>query len=531
MAPGEMASNLAHRTALHSHSHQAISLWDRQSCVPLINVLGNGDLLILLSPVIAPSQSVDVLRDPFEPFGRALAARHPWVRHVPYTAENGITSFHVTFIKKAKVLIFVVAGVSFPGQRPQVDLADVARLVAEHRPLVIVACQNKEDLGIDEKDYQTILQIPGHTPRSLEHAAAILFGEASPTMTGLPVASQISDIPPKQWEVETLPDSLIRYDVSPVVAIWNECLPEKFSMDGFTLKSLLDRDGFGKHYVVKLPETGETVGFCATYTTWAFSDPDDLVGSLAVLLVKPAYRNRGIGLSLYNYAKDLLTRTRGVKRLQLGSTFPRLLSGIPRELASQGWFRNRGWNLDSQTPGCGKEISDWHLKVQDWPSGGLGSVPQTYVFRQCTPKDFAEVLEFLRTEASRNETMGLFEEYKWSRDSTHDIVLCLDGDNIVATALTYMANSGTIAENDLPWARRIGFAVGGITCICIAEGHTTLQKHRNSVMIRLLGTCIEYLQSCGMNEVFIDGVRGGDQGFQDLGFRKWAVYRDVWQTI
>ncbi|KAM0813523.1 hypothetical protein AB5N19_13517 [Seiridium cardinale] len=525
-----MASDPKAWTASHSPQSQKLSLLrDQQSCVPLINVLSDGDLLILLSPAVASSPD-EHIRDHFEPFGRALAARHAWVRHVPYTPSRGIAGIHVAFIKKAKVVIFVVAGADISGQDTQIDMAAVARSMAEHRPFVVVACRDEQDLDLDRTDFPTVLRLPGYAPAELEQAAAVLFGDVPPPMEWHPDGQKLLKSP-RLWKVEALPDSLAQYDISPILELWNQCLPHKFHMNRFTLQNLLDRDGFGKHYVVKMPETGETIGFCATYTTWAFSDPEYLVGSLAVLLVKPAYRKLGIGMSLYTYAKDLLTRTRGVKRLQLGSTFPRLLSGVPRELASQDWFRRRGWDLDSQAPGRGREVCDWILKIEDWPSGGSDSISEGYTFRQCSPEGFSEVLEFVRAEGFRNQAMGLFEEYKWSRDSTHDIVVCLHGSTIVAAALTYMANSGTTADNDLPWARRLGPDVGGITCICIAEDNSILQRNRNSVMIRLLGTCIELLQSYGMQEVFLDGVRGGDQGFQDLGFRKWALYRDVWEPM
>lgn len=69
-------------------------------------------------------------------------------------------------------------------------------------------------------------------------------------------------------------------------------------------------------------------------------------------------------------------------------------------------------------------------------------------------------------------------------------------------------------------------------------------------MIRLLDACIRFLAEKGMRRLFIDGVRGGDEGFQSLGeddpigpsclvtssltlvsgFQRWAAYRDVWRN-
>jgi hypothetical protein len=68
-------------------------------------------------------------------------------------------------------------------------------------------------------------------------------------------------------------------------------------------------------------------------------------------------------------------------------------------------------------------------------------------------------------------------------------------------------------------------------------------------MIRLLDSCIRTLASYGMRNLFIDAVKWGDQGFQELGtlynfarekyqglllrvrlgFQKWAAYREVWR--
>jgi GNAT superfamily N-acetyltransferase len=453
-------------------------LRDRQACIPLTRVLDDGDILVLLSPVVRPGDNT--VGDPFEPLGRALATRHPWVRHIPYTADHGITGYHVAFIKRAKAVIYVISGLSSPGQTSQADMAEVAQALGEYRPQIIVACHDVQELGLMDAGFPTIIELPAYAPEQLREAAAILFGEIPPVVAEDRIA-KVGSIISKDWEVEDMPSlvSSFNFDFKPILDLWNQCLPEKFHLDLFSLRVLLDRDGFGKHYMVKEPETGELIGFCATYTTWAFSDPEYLVGSLAVLLVKPTHRRKGVGRCLHNHAIDSLRRTRGVRRLQLGSTFPRLLCGVPLESDSHEWFTRHGWEMDFQSAGRGQEmdfqsagrgqvINDWLLRIQDWPSLGSTTVPEGFSIRQCNYDEFPSLLQFVRNQASNNETMGLFEEYKWSRENAHDIVLCLHGATIVAAALIYTAQSGTTAETDLPWARKIGFDVGGITCICIA---------------------------------------------------------------
>jgi len=66
-------------------------------------------------------------------------------------------------------------------------------------------------------------------------------------------------------------------------------------------------------------------------------------------------------------------------------------------------------------------------------------------------------------------------------------------------------------------------------------------------MIRLLDSSIRILSEHGMKGMFIDAVKGGDEGFLSmgefllsgvmllsfakppLGFQKWARYREVWR--
>ncbi len=166
-----------------------------------------------------------------------------------------------------------------------------------------------------------------------------------------------------------------------VSELWNQSLPEKFHLTRFRLYQLLRRDGYGMHYVVRDPQSCQILGFCATYTTYVDSGLERLVGSLAAIVVRPSYRGRGVGRSLHEHAIRQLTKTRGVDRLQLGSTFPRLLYGLPIELPAEEWFRRRGWRTNLQQHGSGMEACDWLLRFDDWPSTGFLSSGMQ--FRQC----------------------------------------------------------------------------------------------------------------------------------------------------
>ncbi|KAJ0307561.1 hypothetical protein COL516b_004182 [Colletotrichum fioriniae] len=86
--------------------------------------------------------------------------------------------------------------------------------------------------------------------------------------------------------------------------------------------------------------------------------------------------------------------------------------------------------------------------------------------------EYHQVLEIVSRDAARKDNMGWYDQY-YNLDGTphvEDIVLGMEGDTIVAVALTYIPNSGSPAGNDLPWAKSIGADAGGVTCICIIAG-------------------------------------------------------------
>ncbi|KAI1075279.1 hypothetical protein F5B20DRAFT_394650 [Whalleya microplaca] len=513
MLPGHPAIASGHGGG-SNHSQVAL-IRDNQACIPLTRILSDGDIVVLLTPVVPSTQpSVGNDNDPFEPLGRALALRHPWIRHVPYTSRNGITSTHVGFIKRAKTVIFIISGPPTTSQSSQIEIAQIARMVAGQQPQIIVACRNVRDLGLLETNFPTIVQLPGYLPSDLQGAAKVLFGEATTTSTsGVDVQSLITK--PRVWPS----DDWNALDLTPVRELWNQCLPEQFHLEEFPLRSLLQRDGYAMHFVVRLPEDREVVGFCATYTTFVDKAGERLIGSLAMIIVKPSYRRRGIGLSLYEHALRQLRRIRGVDRIQLGSTFPRLLSGIPTGFASESWFQRRGWQMDGQAPGHGQDICDWLLKIDDWPSGGFSTASAGLTVRQGTVDDFTLIADFVERESNHKDCTGWYDQYmNLAHDGRiSDIIIGLEQSEIVASAMIYTPNEVSTLSAELPWARTIGSDVGGASCICISDENPAMTSSRDTVMIRLLDACVTVLKKQGMKRVFLDAVRGGYEGFQSIG--------------
>lgn len=460
---------------------QAMLVQDRLSYIPFANSLQRGDVIVLLTPIVAPV-GADHGQDPFEPLGRSLAKYHPWVRHVPYTVQGGITDTHVAFIRRAKIVVFVISGPPRSGQPSQVELSNIVQQIGEPRPHVVVACCNVQDLDPAVSSFPTIIQLQGYSSNELENGADLLFLGRS-TQTTLPpkVVAQPRSGVALRWAVTEWNQAK---DGPAVHELWCQCMPTRFRLNLASLLGILHRDGYAKHFVVRNPGTNEVLGFCATYITYMDSKGENLVGSVAVIFVTPSFRRQGIGSILHEEALRGFKKTRGVTRLQLGSTFPRLLYGLPVDHPSEDWFKRRGWVMNNTIPGTGQGTNDWLLAFDEWPTDR--SPPSGLTFRQCGFADFDRVLEIVGRESERHGNMGWYDQYAKLAESISmsDIILGLAGETIVATAITYIMHSDNPSAEDIPWAGSISSDTGGVTCICITG---------MSIHVRLIGGTPSFL--------------------------------------
>jgi beta-N-acetylhexosaminidase len=122
---------------------------DDKNLIPLNNVIQDSDIILLLTPVVKPlNRSIDQSYpvDPFETLGKAIAVRHPRVRHAPYTA-HGLSPTHETLIRQANAIIIATSN----GNRLpyQIAMARHVAGVSGNKPLVAIAVCNPYDLASD----------------------------------------------------------------------------------------------------------------------------------------------------------------------------------------------------------------------------------------------------------------------------------------------------------------------------------------------------------------------------------------------
>ncbi|KAK0758573.1 hypothetical protein N5P37_008972 [Trichoderma harzianum] len=503
-------------------------LWDYQNCIPLTQIPTRDKPVLLLTPVVVPPAGSNPAddRDPFEILGQTISCRNIPIRHVPYTKAKGITGVHVAFVKRAGAVIFVITHLAGTDNLLQLEFAELVARICESRPFILLVCCNLAGRNISNAHFRTLVHIAGYTNADLLVAATLLL-DSDP---GLPMPADT------QGRLDAEPAWLVQSwaaerDLMETCALWQACLPYQFHLNPATLGSLLKRDGYALHYVVRESTRGALIGFCAAYATFADSSDVALIGSIAAVVVHPEYRRQGVGSSLYDAAMSKFGRVRGVQKLHLGSTFPRLLCGFTAEMADASqWFARKGWPVNMQGRGDqGGLVADWILHFTDLtgvmiPYSGLG-------YRQCYESDAQQVLDIEhRPPATTSHGFGWYDQYARTIQSEHigDIVVGFDNDDtIVATAITYIPGQQSPAATDIPWPGSLNDNVGGVTCICIRD----VGLARDATIANLLYACYRALSGKGMTSMFLDGVSFGDQVLMSLGFRKWAEYGPVWREI
>jgi GNAT superfamily N-acetyltransferase len=530
-----------------SQQPQTLVLRDREDYLPLENVLCQDDILLLLTPVIVPVDAeTDPATDPFECMGKAIADRHSLVRHVPYTKAHGITGVHVAFIKRAKAIIFVLTELEPVEVAAQFSFAEIVAEACEDRPLIVVAFGELPERRLEESDsdFPTLIRAPVFSAKHLEVISKLLVdGSKEETAPALPVS-----LPEPQlaWKIE---DWVLSRHVGESHDLWLRNMPAQYHMSPKNWLSLVNRIGQTHHRVVVHPHTKELIAFCLSYL-YTFDHPDICIRSIAAIVVRSDFRGRGIGKALHNEALHRTAPSQRVTRVQLGSTFPRLLYGVPASSPALGWFQKQGWKLSESSPGQGRSVSDWVLRFTDMPLSPLASAGLNFRAYEMSMEEHRSVLDLVARESETRGGFGWYDQYAkvLSGEYSDHVLLGFEGDTLVAAAIVYTPDTSNSIASELPWSKSAGPDIGGVSCICIKDDPEMVRRP-DTVMVRLLHSCTKLLKDKGMSGMFIDGVKHGEAGFESLGkllgssrinvdcannnagFRRWAEYKDAWRTI
>ncbi|KAI1846066.1 hypothetical protein JX265_000989 [Neoarthrinium moseri] len=302
----------------------------------------------------------------FRELGRSLArARHGKLLHTSYTA-NGLRPVHENLINRASAIIIVTADAHRNGYQSGFTkhvamMCQMLRSTGQKKSLIVVAVSSPYDFAMD-KTIGTYMCTFDFTETAMASLVRALYGEFVPqgSMPGTMRKTKKVVKNRQQWLVEAyererdsngldeLLKTLARSSTPslPYVA----CRAQSFELERFN-PSIEEC-----HFVVRNSSTQALYGFIATYFTKG-------LGAIGALFVDPSKRNVSIGRSLHRRAVKALLQKQGLKKIQLGLSFPGVFPGIPVEESGsvKSWFAKVGW--DVQFP---RRVSN--LAIADLPS-------------------------------------------------------------------------------------------------------------------------------------------------------------------
>jgi hypothetical protein len=153
--------------------------------------------------------------------------------------------------------------------------------LAEEKPLLIVLTCKAQNLEQFYKDFPAIVQSKDYTRPTLETTASFIFRKDDRTSLPSRRLCQSQNPPLRVWQVEQWNESR---DIDSVYDLWTQIIDVRFVMHITTLAALLRRPGYARHYVVK-NSSGQLLRFCATFLSYVDQAGENLIASLAILLV------------------------------------------------------------------------------------------------------------------------------------------------------------------------------------------------------------------------------------------------------
>ncbi|KAK1755679.1 glycoside hydrolase family 3 protein [Echria macrotheca] len=442
--PGHLA------LSLKAYDDSITVVRDTEKLLPLNESMHQEEELLLLTPLVKPlpasamtktilesknkSDSAPSMHDKwvhrdrgaimsgegvFRELGRSLArARHGKLLHTSYTA-NGVRPVHENLIHRASCIIIVTADANRnlyqAGFTKHVAMmCSMLKATGQKKSLLVVAVSSPYDFAMD-KTVGTYLCTFDFTETAMAALVRGLFGHFPPSgsLPGTLRKSKKVLKSRQHWLVEAynrdrdsrglddLLQSLARASAP------NQPFLQTTSANAFELFNPNIEEA---HFVVRNSSTQALYGFCATYFTKG-------TGIIGAIFVDPAKRNVSIGRSLHRRALRNLLQRRGIKKVQLGMSFPGVFPGIPVDENSAGlksWFVSGGWDLQYHQRLANMAIPE--LSTWSAPEGLLQSIQRASIsFDLIHGLDNAEsVLNHVATHANPE----VFELYKLALQET-----------------------------------------------------------------------------------------------------------------
>ncbi|ORY61327.1 glycosyl hydrolase family 3 N terminal domain-containing protein [Pseudomassariella vexata] len=316
----------------------------------------------------------------FRELGRSIArTRHGKLLHTSYTA-NGLRPVHENLINRASAIIIVTADAHRNGYQAGFTkhvamMCQMLRATGQKKSLIVVAVSSPYDFVMD-KSIGTYICTFDFTETAMASLVRALYGEFIPqgSMPGTMRKSKKVSKNRQRWLVESYNRDRDSQGLDELIKVLARSSTPSLPYLTTTSHSLelFNPSIEETHFVVRNSSTQALYGFVATYFVHG-------VGAIGAIFVDPSKRNVSIGRSLHSRALRVLLQKPGLKKLQLGLSFPGVFLGIPVDESgsSKSWFTNMGW--DTQFPRRMTNLTIEDLSSWSAPEGLLGSIQRALI--------------------------------------------------------------------------------------------------------------------------------------------------------
>lgn len=480
---------------------------DTNRVLPLTNVMGDHDELLLLTPLVKPLVASAVLRPPFKPgsthsfqlksldaslmsgervfrhLGRSLARqRSGRILHASYTA-NGLRPQHERLIDRAKVVIVVTADA---GRHlfQNAFTKHVSMLCGTTKSsLIVVAVSSPYDFVLDQATIGTYICTYDFTETALTSLVKVLFGDLAPTgaLPGTQGQSRKISQPRQHWLVEAFNEERDASALDNLITATVNDADTGSGLLGATSKSFLLRnpDIHEAHFVVRNSSTRALYGFCSTYHLTATG-----TGIIGAIFVDPRRRKLSVGHSLHDRAIRSLLQRKDIKRLQLGSRLPSMKPGGSISSESdplRTWLSKLGWDTALSRPiycMVKRNLSTWQPPPEDAKS--LQSLGAN--FELVHGWSYADpILEHVNSN-DRQQGLGIVYKIALRNPTTCGVLRAKKPDSgLLGTIVLYSTQSPFM--DLVPAMKALGPATGGISASVI---NLSLSAADSSTLFRAL---------------------------------------------
>lgn len=301
-------------------------------------------------------------------------------------------------------------------------------------------------------------------------------------------------------------------DAATVFNLWETTIGQAWPIAAERFHQVLAGPG-PQHFVAW--ENGQIVGFIATLKLKVYAEP---IGNIAVLLVAPHARRRGIGTALLDTALEHFCRA-DLRYAQLGSISQCFWPGIPSNLPSgMAFFQTRGWDFTETAYDLVQDLNHYTSSPPIYQRMATEGIS----FDTATKENILDVFTYVTQEF--RHWLPDYERVV-ALDNCQDILIARDSSQRIVGTLILCTPQSHPERLDVIWQGLLGEKVGAMNAVGVVAS-----ERKRGIGLGLIARGSDLLKERGANAGYVNWV--AQTGFYArIGYYEWREYNLSWREI